>query len=126
MRVPTVALAGMMFAAAALFGHHSTAPYDLIHGTILEGVIARLNWENPHAHIYLDVAAEENNVEHWRIELGNPGQLRRLGWTQKTLKAGDRITITGGRAKDGSFNLRAVYLQLPDGTRLMCLPAADQ
>jgi Family of unknown function (DUF6152) len=125
MRVLT-ALAGLTLAAAALDGHHSTAPYDLIHGTIIEGIVTRVDWENPHAHISLDVTAEENAIEHWRIELGNPGQLRRLGWTQKTLKAGDRVTVTGGRAKNGSFNLRGVYIQLQDGAKLMCLPAADQ
>ncbi len=72
------ALAGIMLAAAALLGHHSTAPYDLIHGTIIEGAVTRFDWENPHAHISLDVTGEENATEHWRIELGNPGQLRRL------------------------------------------------
>jgi hypothetical protein len=120
------ALAGILLATVALPGHHSTAPYDLIHGTIIEGVVTRFDWENPHAHIALAVTAEENAIEHWRIEVGSPGQLRRLGWTQTTVKAGDRVTVTGGRAKDGSFNLRGIYIQLPDGRKLMCLPGPDQ
>ena len=120
------AFAGITLAAMALLGHHSTASYDLTHGTIIEGVVTRVDWENPHAHISVDVTAEESVIEHWRIEAGNPGQLRRLGWTQKTVKAGDRVTVTGGRAKDGSFNLRGAYIQLPDGRKLMCLPGPDQ
>ena len=120
------ALAGILLAAVALPGHHSTAPYDLIHGTIMEGVVTRFDWENPHAHISLDVTGEENAIEHWRIEAGSPGQLRRLGWTQSTVKIGDRVTVTGGRAKDGSFNLRGIYIQLQDGRKLMCLPGPDQ
>jgi hypothetical protein len=89
-------------------------------------VVTRVDWENPHAHISLDVTGEENAIEHWRIELGNPGQLRRLGWIKNTIKAGDRVTVTGGRAKNGSFNLRGVYIQLQDGRKLMCLPGPDQ
>src|ERR1700680_643127 len=120
------ALAGLMLVAVALLGHHSTAPYDLVHGTIIEGVVTRFDWENPHAHIFLNVNGEENAIEHWRIELDSPGHLRRLGWTQNTVKPGDQVTVTGGRARDGSFNLRGVYIQLQDGRKLMCLPGPDQ
>jgi len=114
---------GLLVAVVAAFGHHSTAPYDLVHGTIVEGVVASFKWENPHSHLYVDVAGEENVIEHWTVELDGPGQLRRLGWTESTVKAGDRVTVTGGRAKNGSFHLRGVYVQFPDGRKLMCLPA---
>jgi len=120
------AFAGIVLSAASLPAHHSTAPYDLVHGTILEGTVARFEWENPHAHIFLDVTGEEGVVEHWTVEIDSPGHLRRLGWTQNTLKPGDWITVTGGRAKNGSFNLRGVYLQLKDGRKLMCLPGPNQ
>jgi hypothetical protein len=75
-------------------GHHSTAPYDLVHGTVINGTVTKFDWENPHAHIYLDVTGEEKVIEHWTIELDSPGHLRRLGWTKDTVKPGDRITVT--------------------------------
>jgi hypothetical protein len=71
------------------------------------------------------VTGEENVIEHWTIELESPGHLRRLGWTKDTVKPGDRITVTGGRAKDGSFNLRGVYVELRDGRKLLGLPGPD-
>jgi len=55
------------------------------------------------------------------MELENPHILGRYGWTKNTLKPGDTISATGGRAKDGSFNLRAVYVEFPDGRRLPAL-----
>jgi hypothetical protein len=113
-------------AQVAALAHHSTAAYDLIHGTIIEGVVTAFVWENPHAHIYLAVTGEENVIEHWTIEIESPGGLRRLGWNQHTIRPGDRLTVTGGRAKNGSFNLRGVYIQLPDGRKLMGLPGPDQ
>lgn len=94
--------------------HHSTAPYDLIHGTAIEGVVTEFAWENPHAHIYVDASAGE----HWTIEMDGPGVLRRLGWTKDRVKAGDRIIVSGARAKNGSFYLKALTVQLPDGRTL--------
>jgi uncharacterized protein DUF6152 len=122
-----VALATLVvfLAEAPALGHHSTAPYDLIHGTVVNGSVTKFDWENPHAHIYLDVTGEENAIEHWIIELESPVHLRRLGWTKDTVKSGDRITVTGGRAKNGSFNLRGVYVELRDGRKLLGLPAPD-
>ncbi len=107
--------------AVAAAPHHSTAPYDLIHGTIIEGSVTRFAWENPHGHIYVDVSGEANAVEHWTIEIDSPGVLRRLGWTKDALKTGDRITITGARAKNGSFEMKALAVDLPDGRKLYTL-----
>jgi Family of unknown function (DUF6152) len=109
----------------ALFGfpllaHHSTAPYDLIHGTIISGVVTAFDWENPHTELYLDVAGEDD-TEHWTIEMESPAHLKALGWSKDTLKAGDRISVIGSRAKDQSFRMRAGFVQWPDGRKLRCL-----
>ena len=114
-------MVGLVLAAAPALAHHSTAPYDLVHGTILEGVVTRFDWENPHAHIYLDVSAEAD-VEHWSVEIEAPRILNLLGWTKNAVKPGDRISVTGGRAKNGSFILRGAYIQLPDGRKLPGVP----
>ena len=106
---------------AAAFAHHSTALYDLVHGTIIVGEVKRFDWANPHVHIAMDVTSENNEIEHWSVELENPHILGRYGWTKNRLKPGDTISVTGGRAKDGSFNLRAVYVEFPDGRRLPAL-----
>jgi hypothetical protein len=123
------ALVGVLLATAPLLAHHSIASYDLVHGTILDGVVTGFAWENPHAHILLDVALPdgtgEDAIEHWAIELESPNLLRHLGWDKDTLKLGDRILVTGGRAKNGSFNLRAVLVQTPDGRKLPALPPPE-
>jgi DNA/RNA endonuclease YhcR with UshA esterase domain len=112
-------------AASCLFAHHSTAIYDLVHGTIIAGEVKRFEWENPHAHIYLDVNGENGDVEHWLVEMESPALLGRFGWKKDTLKPGDQITVTGGRAKDNSFRIRAAYIVLPDGRKLPALPPVD-
>ena len=112
-------------AALPALGHHSTASYDLVHGTIIVGTVTRFGWENPHAHIYLDVAGEDD-TERWTIELESVTILRHYGWTKDTLKAGDPVSITGGRAKNSSFNLRAVSVELPDGRKLPAVPTPEK
>jgi hypothetical protein len=111
--------------AAIAVAHHSTAPYDLVHGTIIVGEVKRFEWENPHAHIYLDVTGEDAEVEHWTVEMESPSILGRLGWRKDSLKPGDRISVTGGRAKNGSFQIRAVFIVLPDGRKLPAQPPVD-
>jgi uncharacterized protein DUF6152 len=115
---------GVLLATVPILAHHSTASYDLVHGTLLDGVVAGFAWENPHVHILLDVTGEDA-IEHWTIELESPSILQRLGWVKDTLKPGDQVLVTGGRAKNGSFNLRAAYVQLRDGRKLLTLPPPE-
>jgi len=112
-----LALASLLFGVAA-FAHHSTAIYDLVHGTIITGIVTRFDWENPHVHIALEVTGENNEPEHWTVEVESPSTLSRLGWNKQVVKPGDRITVTGGRAKDNSFRIRALWVELSGGRKL--------
>ena len=116
-----VAAAILWLCTLPAVAHHSTAMYDLVHGTIVGGVVTRFDWQNPHTHIALDVTGENNEIEHWIVELESRSILTHVGWTKDTLKPGDRISVTGGRAKDGTFRIRANTVQLPDGRRLPAL-----
>jgi hypothetical protein len=103
-----------VFVAALVLGHHSfAADFDVTKPVTLTGRVTKIEWTNPHVHIYIDV-----NSDSWSIELGSPNGLRGRGWTQKTLKAGDVVTIEGSRAKDGTnlANARVVVLR---GARLL-------
>ena len=114
----------VFLAAIPAVAHHSTASYDLIHGTVLEGVVSGFDWENPHVHILLDVTGEDQ-IEHWNIEMESPKILHALGWEKDTLRKGDRILVTGGRAKNGAFHLRATQVQLTGGRTLLTLPPPE-
>jgi hypothetical protein len=115
----------LLLLATAAAAHHSTAGYDLVHGTIIGGVVVKFEWINPHAQIRLEVTGEQNQIEQWSVELESPRILGRLGWTKETIQPGDRMSITGGRAKDGSFRMRAAQVQLPDGRKLAALPEPE-
>jgi hypothetical protein len=112
---------GLAFLAVGLAAHHSTAPYDLIHGTVIGGNVTKFAWMNPHSLIYVDVIAEEGAVEHWVVEIESPRMLEPLGWKKDLVKVGERVTIMGSRAKNGKFAMRGVTVELTDGRKLRAL-----
>lgn len=98
-----------------LFAHHSTAEYDLTRPASVTGVVTRFEWSNPHSHIYLDAPGPDGIIEHWLIEIDGPRGLERLGWSKESIKAGDKITCSGARAKDESPHMRCTEVKFADG-----------
>src|SRR5690242_3170753 len=89
--------------AAPLFAHHSfAAEYDSSKKVTLKGVVAKLEWTNPHIWVYLDVKDDKGQPVRWQCEGGAPNSLSRNGWTRASLKEGDAVEIDGFLAKDGT------------------------
>ena len=95
---------GLILASGLLFAHHSNAVIDKDNATTVTGTVTRLHFANPHPAIYFDadVKDRQGNVVNW-FAAGGGGvlSLRKVGWTNKTLQAGDRILIQGHQIKDG-------------------------
>ena len=96
--VSSAAAMGSVVPAAA---HHSFALFDMTKSVMLEGVVKRFEWTNPHSWIYLDVSGPQNVSEEWTIELPAAGALARDGWHANYLTAGERIIVRINPLKDG-------------------------
>jgi hypothetical protein len=117
---------GVALATAPLLAHHSfAAEYDGKKPIHLEGVVTRIDWENPHVYIYLDVKDEAGHVVNWALEGHPPNTLRRTGWTKDALKVGDTISVTGWRSKDDSDRMAGREVTLPDGKKLFLGPPSE-
>jgi hypothetical protein len=102
--------------ATATDAHHSfAAQYDANQQVTLKGTITKVEWMNPHTYFYVDVADDTGKILNWAVEGGAPNVLYREGWKPTTLKEGDRVTILGSRARNGSPLVNALSFQLPDG-----------
>ena len=111
--VAVASLAGLLIAAVPLRAHHSfAAEYDASKPLKLTGTVTKIEWTNPHCFFYVDVKNQDGKVETWAFELGNPNALLRNGWTPKSVKIGDEVSVEGTRAKDGSLlgNARSMVL----------------
>jgi hypothetical protein len=115
-----VLVAGLLALCGPAFAHHgSSISYDLKKTIVLKGTVTEFVWSNPHAQIYFDAKDAQGNVKHWGGETFAPSTLTRTGWTKKTLKPGDEITITVFPSKAGSSFGLVSSVVLADGQKFV-------
>ena len=106
--------------------HHSfAAQYDINKPIVLVGKVTKVEWTNPHARIYIDVADDAGNILNWNIELGSPNFLKRAGWSRNDLKIDDEVTINGSMARSGADMANASSIILKGGRQVFGRNATD-
>src|SRR5215831_7366030 len=112
--------------AAPLLAHHSFgAEYDASKPITVTGVLTKIEWTNPHSFIYIDVTDDKGGIANWKLEGYPPNVLYRNGWKKDTtMKVGDKITVTGWRARDGSNWGQSREITLPSGKKMVFGPPA--
>ena len=123
-RRPLLALAvaiGIALAAAPTLAHHSRAMFDIGKNITYRGVVEEYRWQNAHSHIVVRVgagAADRSTVGTWRVEASAINLMTSRGWTSRTYKPGDPITVVAHPNIDGSNLVLLFYAIKADGTRL--------
>lgn len=121
MRTKLAVLAGFGFLwlAVPVVAHHAVGgEYDANKPVTLKGTVTKVEWTNPHARIYFDVTQPDGKVVNWNIELAARSALVRQGWTSRSLKIGDTVTVEGSQAKSGVNMANARSVTLPDGKKV--------
>lgn len=102
--------AAMTVVAAPAIAHHGWS-WAVDDQSRLEGTIKEISMSPPHP--TLRIADAQGAL--WQIDLGNPSQTSRSGFTAASAKPGDAISVLGNRHKDQSRkHMKAVRITIGD------------
>ena len=102
-------------AAIPAAAHHGNATFDTGKKLVLEGVVTEWVWSNPHCFLKFEAKEQDGSVRNWTVETSNPSDMVNRGWSRRSFKAGDRVTVTVEPVKNGSPVGRVLEVALPDG-----------
>lgn len=103
-------------AATSAAAHHSFAVFFDTEDKLVSvsGTVTDFQFRNPHGVITLAVPKGKTTIL-WRAETNSPSILRRRGWSPDSLHVGDKVTLEGWPAKDGTNYIRLRSARLSDG-----------
>src|SRR3954464_5039291 len=116
-----VLLAGIftLIGSGAALAHHSfTTEYDGNKTFNVKGTVSKVEWTNPNARFYVDTTDDSGKMVTWNMELASPSALAPNGWTSRTLKVGDMVTVSGYAAKVAAYRGDARSVMTADGRSL--------
>ena len=109
---------GLLLISVPLFAHHGNAAYIKRQVTI-QGTVTSWQWVNPHSLLKVDVPDGKGGVVNWTCENNAPPTLVNYGYTAKTFKPGDKVTVVMDYiAKDAPIG-RVAWIKLANGQTLM-------
>ena len=86
----------------------------------------RVEWTSPHARVYVVAKDDKGTEVTGNFELPSPVTLMRRGWSRTALAHGDRVTVTGIRARDFPHIAIASGVVDANGKRLFSGAAAGE
>lgn len=105
-------IATLLF-SAFLPGHHAVAHHGWAWAedaqSTLAGKVDSVSMTAPHPTLQVVDASGAT----WQVDLGNPGQTERSGFTASSAKKGDAITVLGNRNRDNARkHMKAVRITI--------------
>lgn len=120
--ITAVLAVGLLGTAGVAVAHHSTAMFDMQKEVTLTGTVKHFEWTNPHTWIVFEVPNAAGGQVEYGIEGMSPNYLARTGWSKRTLRPGDRISLVIHPLKDGRKGGFNVSVTLANGKVMYNLP----
>ncbi len=90
------AAVGCVALTLPIAAHHGfDTEYDAKKKVALTGVVTKVEWTNPHMHVYIDVTDAGGKVTSWNLEMASPNTVIRQGWGRNSLLPGDKVLFEG-------------------------------
>ena len=105
----------VLFSGAAAYAHHSFgATYNSKAEIKVEGKLVQFAFRNPHSFVYIEAPDHKGEMQRWAIEWSGAAALGNQGLSQKTLKAGDHVVVTGRPSRTpGEYRVQMLTLRRP-------------
>jgi hypothetical protein len=110
-----------LLATVPAVAHHSVGGvFDESKQLVLKGTFTKIEWINPHIHLYLNTTEPDGTKRTWEIETFPTNWMRKAGITKATVwgnaEAGEVVTLNVNPARDASMNLAyLIRITYPDG-----------
>ena len=118
LRGVVLTILGVLVMPVSMMGHHGGASFDNTKEVTVKGTVTEWLWANPHCFLKVEAKDETGTVRIWNLEFGNPTDITSRGFSRRTFKVGDEITVTATPVKSGAPVGRARVVTLADGTKL--------
>jgi len=109
------AAAGIVAASVSASAHHGAATFDTGKKLVLEGIVTEWVWSNPHCFLKFDVKEKDGTTRNWTVETSNPPDMVNRGWSRRSFKPGEQVTVTVEPVKSGNPVGRVLEVAFPDG-----------
>jgi hypothetical protein len=110
------AIALFLVSTPALAHHGAASIYDMSKETTIKATVTEYVWTNPHVEV--GISTSGGTTTELLLELGSPPNIRNMGWTSRTVKTGDVITVTFHPGLRGAKIGVVVKLITADGKEL--------
>ena len=111
------AIGALLLSTSTLAHHGAASLYDLRKEVTMKATITEFLWANPH--VELGIAPIDAKGMAWLLELGSPPNIGNRGWTSKTVKPGDAVTVTFNPSSHGLKTGLFLKLILPNGKEML-------
>ena len=102
---------GVVAVPHAAEAHHGWEEFDSTSEVTFQGTVTDFHFTNPHCVVDFNVKDEKGQVHKWQGEFYSPFELGRKGWTAATLQPGDKLTIAGHPAKNGTLAIHITSIR---------------
>ena len=109
------ALVSILTSVPAQAHHNYFSNYNPRVEILLEGVVSKVDWKNPHIEVFLDVLDSQGQTATWALPNAAPFIAAQNGWDKDTIVVGERMTFKGWPSRDGSNSMRAIEMIFDDG-----------
>ena len=118
LRGVALTILGVLVMPVSMIGHHGGASFDNTKEVTVKGTVTEWLWANPHCFLKVEEKDASGTARIWNLEFGNPTDITARGFSRRTFKVGDQITVSVTPVKSGAPVGRARVVTLADGTKL--------